>query len=118
MEINRNKLIAGQSFVWTKHAENKMRQYGLSVQRVKRIANHPSRLEEGIAPGTVAGMQPAGTSRKRHEIWVMFQESERNGERKKKIISAWRYPGITRPGRPLPWEIISEIQEAIETEEI
>jgi len=35
------------------------------------------------------------------------------GEKAKtKIISAWRYPGVTKPGEPLPQAIIDEMMEA------
>jgi hypothetical protein len=117
MEIPENKLISGRSFSWTNHARLKMRQYSLSEQRVKRVANHPERVEEGVAPRTTAAMQKAGTSKKHHEIWVMFQEVKLRNEKQKRIISAWRYPGATKPGRPLPQEIISEIEQATEAEE-
>ncbi len=82
-----------------------MSYYKLSEQRVRRVLNSPKRVEEGIAPKTVAMMQPASIkasagktgARKEedwtHEIWVMIQE-EKN---RRKIISAWRYPGKTRP---------------------
>lgn len=70
-----------------------MRFYGLSEARVKRILNTPKRVEEGVAPKTVAMMQPAGSAKHPSEIWVMIQDKK--GERK--IISAWRYPGKTKP---------------------
>ncbi|MDP3015084.1 MAG: hypothetical protein Q8N28_01580 [bacterium] len=96
---------------WTKHAQAKMRFYGLSEQRVRRVLNSPKRTEEGIAPNTVAMMQPAliktkdGKQTWSQEIWVMVQ--------KLKIISVWRYPGRTKPGEPLPVDILSEIKESL-----
>jgi hypothetical protein len=30
---------------------------------------------------------------------------------KRRVISAWRYPGITKPNQPLPQEILNEIEE-------
>jgi len=63
--------------------------YKLSESRVRHVLHAPKRIEEGVAPRTVAMMYPA----KSHEIWIMFQEKP--GERV--IISAWRYPGVTKP---------------------
>lgn len=77
--------------------------YKLSEQRVRRVIHSPKRIEEGIAPKTVALMQPTSVkSDKRQgtrtetwnqEIWVMFQDEKS----RRKIISAWRYPGKTKP---------------------
>jgi predicted metalloenzyme YecM len=58
---------------WTAHARGKMRHYVLSEQRVKRVINSPKRIEEGIAPKTVAMMQSAGSLKHPYEIWVMVQ---------------------------------------------
>jgi len=111
--------------LWTKHSEAKMRFYGLSKQRVRRVLNSPKRIEIGIAPNTVAMMQAAGSKKHPHEIWVMIQKSKKShayrqaGKTKNqncdvtKIISAWRYPGVTKPGEPLPAEIISEMEESL-----
>ena len=94
---------------WTSHSRYKMRFYGLSESRVKRVISFPKRIEEGIAPDTVAMMQPAGTEKHPYEIWLMIQEEKTQ----RKIISAWRYPGKTKPGQPLPEEILKEIRRAI-----
>lgn len=105
----------GVGVYWTAHARAKMRFYGLSEQRVKRTLHSPKRVEEGIAPKTIAMMQPAsvkttaGKPAWRQEIWVMFQDMKG----KRKIISAWRYPGITKPGEQLPAEILKEVREAL-----
>ncbi len=88
-----------QVLFWTKHAEEKMRFYHLSKQRVRRVLNSPKRTEEGIAPNTIAMMQPAsvktmaGKPAWNQEIWIMIQ----NRKNRIKIISAWRYPGKTKP---------------------
>ena len=164
---------AGSAYAWTAHAQAKMRFYGLSPARVRRVLHSPLRVEEGIAPGTVAALQPASYKTKEgkrswsQEIWVMYKitnpvKSLRDngagnkqptidnaeemaggkrqttnsgekgvdikddkarawiasmrraltGERRVKIISAWRYPGVTKPGAPLPQEIADEIEEA------
>lgn len=102
---------------WTLHAREKMRFYRLSEQRVKRIIHSPKRIEEGIAPKTIAMMQPVAVTRVRrsasagdsagrqekwkHELWVMVQDERKRsrgrGEVIRKVISAWRYPGVTKP---------------------
>jgi hypothetical protein len=65
-----------------------MQFYKLSPMRVRRVLHSPKRIEEGVAPKTVAMMQAAQS----HEIWVMFQD----GPKGRTIISAWRYPGVTK----------------------
>lgn len=96
-----------QNIVWTNHAQAKMRFYKLSEQRVKRVLNSPKRIEEGIAPNTIAMLQSAGSKKHPYEIWVMVQDKAS----KRKIISAWRYPGITKAGEPLPERILREVRE-------
>ncbi len=102
---------------WTHHARGKMRYYGFSEQRVRRVFHSPKRVEEGIAPKTVAFMQPLsvtsykeqGTWREKwkQEIWVMIQDTKNT----RKVISAWRYPGMTKPGAPLPDAILREVRD-------
>lgn len=98
-----------QSLHWTAHSRAKMRQYRLSEQRVKRIIHSPKRIEEGIAPKTIAMMQAAGSVKHPYELWVMIQDMKQ----KRKVISAWRYPGVTKPGDPLPPEILKEIKNIL-----
>ncbi len=128
-------------FSWTSHSRAKMAFYHLSPDRVKRVLKSPFRKEEGIAPGTLACMQRAGSQKHPYEVWVMYQtrrqktedrrqkmttnrmmdhESRiKNHESKSKsqitIISAWRYPGITKPGStiPIPEDILLEIGELL-----
>lgn len=88
MEIAKPKTL-----FWTRHSKEKMRFYNLSESRVKRILRAPKRIEEGVAPDTVAMMQVAGTPKNPYEIWVMVE----NEKTQKKIISAWRYPGQSKP---------------------
>lgn len=111
-----------------------MRFYKLSEQRVKRILNSPHRVEEGIAPNTIAMMQAAGSKKHPYEIWTMIQrhKQKRNEHRSiqtenkfpyesalspfksaVKVISAWKYPGRTKAGESLPMEIIQEMNEAV-----
>jgi len=126
-------------YFWTTHSIYKMRQYGLSEQKIRNIIKSPFRKEEGIVKNTVAVMQPASTRVNRlstrggpvnpktdgqkkiwkQEIWVMYQISQ-NAKRKTqniiqnpkyKIISAWRYPGISPERNPIPEEILREILE-------
>lgn len=104
-----------EKIVWTNHVKDKMRYYRFSENQILRILRRPRRREEGIAPGTMAAMQPAGTKKKPKEIWTMYQTTNRtvNGRKfkKLKIISAWRYPGVTPLGeRPvLPEDTLLEL---------
>jgi len=97
-----------KALLWTNHSKVKMKQYRLSEARVKRVLSFPSRIEGGIADKTLALMQKAGTSKNPYEIWTMVQDTPK----KRKVISAWRYPGETKPGEPLPKEILKEFKEA------
>lgn len=93
---------------WTLHARRKMMFYRLSPARVRRVLSAPKRTEEGVAPKTVAMMQPSSlkiapgrsnATKKEawtQEIWVMFQDSKKE----RKVISAWRYPGVTKARSP------------------
>jgi len=95
----------GNKYSWTRHADEKMKHYKLSRNRVKRIIRAPERTEEGIVENTVAAMQTAGTKRKT-EIWVMYRPA---GE-KLRIITAWRYPGRSPERDPVPKEILEEVR--------
>ena len=89
---------------WTRHIKEKMRYYGLGEGRLRRILRTPKRREKGIAPKTIALMQMAGTS-KPSEIWLMYQPASSAGKqkiKKKIMISAWRYPGISPINKPIP----------------
>ena len=99
--------VKTKKFFWTKHAQEKMRYYQLVESRLKRIFRHPQRLEEGVAENTIAAMQRVGSPKHKYEIWIMYQVK---GEIIK-IISAWRYPGKTKPGDrvPIPPEIMEEL---------
>lgn len=111
-----NSLLQLSSYVWTQHAKAKMAYYGLSESRVKRVLRNPLRREEGIAPKTIACMQPSSIKTKNNEktwsqeIWVMAQVDKKKST---KIISAWRYPGKSKLRASLPDEIQSEIEEAL-----
>jgi hypothetical protein len=108
-----------EKIVWTTHSKEKMKYYRLSETMVLGIMRRPKRREEGIAPGTVASMKPSGTKKNPKEIWMMYQtiiSKIKNQKYKKvRIISAWRYPGVTPLGeRPiLPDEVMSDLEEAM-----
>ena len=95
--------------LWTKHALEKIKFYHLSLNRVKRVLIHPDRVEEGIAPETIASMQKAGSSKHPYEIWVMYQKISPPSSLKRfglvlprlKVISAWRYPGKSPEGKQI-----------------
>jgi len=97
---------------WTEHAKAKLKQYGLSSARVVRVINYPKRRERAIVPACIACMQQIG-NKKKTEIWTMHQTIK--DSKKIKIITAWRYPGITKPGMPIPipQDIAEQIQEII-----
>jgi hypothetical protein len=123
-------LGSASSLIFTKHAEYKMKQYGLSVQKVRGVIRNPKRKEVGIVPHTVAVMQPVALKKLlasepqksswqrpviknakgeswSQEIWALYKEHEG----KKKIISAWRYPGMSPKREPIPEEILQELLE-------
>ncbi len=85
-----------------------MRHYRLSENRLKRVLRKPDRKELGIAPRTVAIMQKTGTKKHPTEIWLMYQKQKRIT----KIITAWRYPGISpkRQPPPIPEDILWELK--------
>ena len=127
-------------YLWTSHAEWKMKYYGLSKQKVSGIIRRPDRVEKGIAGnGTIAAMQAVspkvvdGKKVWKQEIWTMYQKKrtrkntkigllgqdarvvrlqsllKKDGETK--IISAWRYPGVSPKNNPTPEEIFREMEE-------
>jgi len=141
-QVNETDIPKTQSgaFCFTTHAQHKMRQYGLSAQKVRGVIRSPKRRQEGVAPHTVAVMQPItpkimnGKETWKQEVWVMFQERERAFSEQSgwtssipirqefhtksiKIISAWRYPGMSPKNQPLPTEILREIEEGSILEE-
>jgi len=115
-------------YEWTNHVKEKMVYYRISVSLIKRIVRFPKRKEEGVAPGTTAVMQPRGSAKTPQEIWVMYQlrHPKKSGfsttygkavasEPKTRVISAWRYPGISPVGKkiPIPDEILQELESII-----
>ena len=94
---------------WTQHVIRKMAFYGLSSDRIKRVIRSPKRAENGVAEDTVAVMQPAGTKAKPAEIWTMYAERGKQ----KVIITAWRYPGVSRvrDAIPIPADILAELKK-------
>ena len=99
--------LASKKYYWTKHAQEKMRYYQLSESLVKRVFRHPGRVEEGVAENTVAAMQSVGSKKHPYEIWIMYQIKKDSIN----IISAWRYPGVTKSGDrvPVPDDILEEL---------
>ena len=99
---------------WTKHVKEKMKFYGLSEGRLRRLLSNPKRKQEGIVPETIAIMQPAGSQKHPTEIWLMYQiisqRSKTKGQ-KIRIISAWRYPGVSPISQPppIPEDIAQEL---------
>jgi len=114
-----------KKIVWTQHSEIKLKQYGLSKSKISSIIHKPERIEDGIVPGTTAMMRTNPSTCYRSlraspldkklelkfniwkkikkapgEIWVMYKDTtlqHSSGQAVRKIISCWRYPGITKP---------------------
>ena len=106
------KLSSGEGKVfWTTHSKMKMRQYRFSEKRVLKIFRKPDRKEHGIAPGTIAVMQKTGTKKHPTEAWLMYVVLKK--PQGIKVISTWRYPGITPVGeRPIiPEDTLEEIEK-------
>ncbi len=112
---------------WTNHVAQKMIYYGLSADRVKRVIRSPHRSEKGIAPDTIAVMQPSsakasagkpGQQTWKEEIWVLYATKKTKTKEqnfvgpKKVIITAWRYPGKSpiREAIPIPNDILEELK--------
>ncbi len=109
-------------FAWTRHVKNKMLFYGLSAERLRRIVRSPKRTKHGVAERTIAVMQPNHTKTRREEIWVMYLRRSASGGGRSSdpkrhgrllIISAWRYPGVSKPEEkiPIPTDIEEELAE-------
>ncbi len=125
-------------YEWTDHSKIKMKQYGLSEQRIIRVIRAPFRYEEGILDNAVAVMQPASVKKMlagkpvewKQEIWVMYVLARGRGmpnaqtpkpkltnfslpEKKIKIITAWRYPGVSPKREPVPEEVLMEVRRLL-----
>ena len=106
---------------WTEHAKLKMKQYGLSKTKLINLLYKPERKEDGIVPGTLAVMKTNKSySRSKNpstlfragkkspgEVWLMYKDVKDL----RKVISAWRYPGVSKPGEtiPIPEDIKNEL---------
>ena len=97
--------------------KGKMLFYRLSESRVLRVLRSPTRKDVGIAPKTTAFMQRNDTPKKKEEVWVLMQQIVNPKLRSVReiIISAWRYPGISKPGvgLPMPEGLMDEVAEVI-----
>lgn len=109
-----------QDLAWTKHVVQKMMFYGLSATKVKSVLSRYDRMEQGIADNTTAVMKKAkprtelrsctgaGSEKNPQEIWVMYQDKDK----KRVVITAWRYPGVSKPKEriPIPEGIAAELK--------
>lgn len=103
---------------WTSHIKNKMLFYRISEQKIQTIMKSPDRKEEGIAPNTFAVMKRNDTPKRKEEFWVMYCAGGASSKLKVPsskfvMISAWRYPGKSKPGKeiPIPDDILAEIKK-------
>ncbi len=129
-ENQKKKLQPKGGIEFTAHARYKMSQYGLSEQKVRGIIHRPKRTEVGVMPQAVAMMQPVsskiidGKETWKQEIWVMYLLKGKGKKSKGKsearislfppqlrIISAWRYPGVSPKRSPIPDEIWRELED-------
>lgn len=82
-------------------------------QKIKTILKTHDRKEEGIAPKTVAVMKRNDTPKRKEEMWVMYVETKKEKLKAKKIkvISVWRYPGISPKGKEfyIPEDTLKEL---------
>lgn len=129
-ENKKKKLQPRGGIEFTAHARYKMSQYGLSEQKVKGVIRNPKRTEKGIAPKTAAVMQPVSPKKIedreiwKQELWVMYVKKKGKqvpgipAKETLRIISAWRYPGISPKRSPIPEEIWQELENGgiLETE--
>src|SRR5262245_3687306 len=119
--------VGFKKLMWTQHSEIKMRQYGLSKSKLLGILRRPERKEKGIVEGTVAVMMTNKKFASKNkpllkskwvsdsikkapgEIWLMYKENKEF----RRVISAWRYPGVSKPGEevPVPEDIKKELLE-------
>lgn len=102
----------------------------MSEQKILGVIRRPKRKEEGIVKNTIAVMQPIspkidknGKTIWKTEIWAMYQIKKNKNKRdlselqrllfkeRLKIISAWRYPGVSPEKNPIPEDILREIEE-------
>jgi len=97
-----------RNVTWTMHVVSKMLYYGISEGLIRRVIKSPKRMEEGVAPDTIAVMQPTGQKQQK-EVWVMYQKHKG----KTHIITAWRYPGKSpvRSSIPIPDDILTELTQ-------
>lgn len=110
---NEKVRIADEKYLWTSHAQMKMRHYRLTESRIKRVIRHPVRVEEGIMPRAIAVMSPA-EGKRYSEIWAMYVLAKIKEKSKKiKVITAWRYPGKSPARDPIPAEILKEIRSLV-----
>lgn len=129
-ENQKKKLLPRSGMEFTAHARYKMTQYGLSEQKVRGIIHRPKRTEVGVIPQAVAMMQPVspkvvdGKEIWKQEIWVMYliknskrrvseemaQQQSNLQPKQLRIISAWRYPGVSSKRSPIPREILQELE--------
>lgn len=116
-----------RQLLWTEHSKIKMKQYGLSKQKLLGILYKPERKEKGIVPGTTAVMKTnkiflggkkiavadawKKSKKAPGEIWIMYKDVKMSLVPARKIISAWRYPGVSKPGEeiPIPADIKQEL---------
>ena len=97
--------------VWTQHIKRKMLFYGISASQIRSILRKADRIEKSIVKGLFVSMKENHKKNRQEELWLMYQVFVVAGLSKIKLISVWRYPGITEKGEEIkiPEEVLLDI---------
>jgi len=99
-------------FIWTRHIKRKMIFYSISASQVRSILRKADRTEESIVKGLFASMKKNHKKNKKEELWLMYLILGGQNSKKIKLISVWRYPGITKKGEEIqiPEDVLVELK--------
>jgi hypothetical protein len=98
------------------------------VKNTIAVMQPTSHQQVSVSPGEPASNTTSKKKAWKSEIWVMFQLKNNkptkkifqqvginllNNQKQFKIISAWRFPGVSPERNPIPEEILAEIKKVI-----
>lgn len=66
------------------------------------MRTNPVKKTQGVFNGAGKKFSKWKPKRAPGEIWLMYKDIKIAQAQARKIISAWRYPGISKPGDPIP----------------
>lgn len=72
-----------REFFWTNHSKYKLLQYGISPTIVKKVIRRPERIEDGIAPETVAVMMRKDTKKTERSLGDVSKKERRKNVKNK-----------------------------------